>query len=132
MAHLKNVKVFIEELVNTFPEIRDEVFEEDYQGVLTWQIGCFERFTQKAVNNNDLATVKRCLDFVELNMNAVQFKIENSLVISYLGKLNFKENQNVEKSLPVSLKDIISELNNYYLSLSKDEKLNRFLKDLDS
>jgi hypothetical protein len=35
MIKEKDTKAFISELVNEFPEIRDEVMDEDYDGVIS-------------------------------------------------------------------------------------------------
>jgi hypothetical protein len=131
MADLKDTTVFINELVNTFPEIRDEVFDEDYEGLTSLQIGCFRRYAQRAIDGNDLDIFERCISFVETNINSVQFEIENSLVISFLGKLDFTKNENAIKLVPDSLKNIIEALANYYSNFSKDEKLMKFLRELD-
>jgi hypothetical protein len=130
MSSLKNDKVFIKELIRKFPKIKEDILDEDYLGITSLQIGVFRRFTQSAINNNDLVLVKKCFDFVLANIDLVMPEIENSLVVSYLGKLSIPLNSSVEKLLPPKLKDIIDKLNSYYLLLSKDEKLNKFMEGL--
>ncbi|BAU52314.1 DUF7674 family protein [Mucilaginibacter gotjawali] len=130
MTKLKNQKIFISELVDTFPQIKSEVFDEDYKKFISLQIGCFRHFTQNAIDAGDLETVKKCFEFVDINFNAVVFRIENSLMISYLGKLEIARDSEVEKLLPVKLKKAKEELAAYYESLSKDETLNKFLADI--
>lgn len=130
MTGKKTKAAFIEELVLTFPEIRDEVFDEDYLGLISLQIGCFRRFTQNAININDLETVQKCFDFVDNNLDIVEFDVENSLVISFLGKLNFDKNIGASKLLSSKLTEMIEVLKSYYSSFSKDKKLLNFLKDL--
>jgi hypothetical protein len=130
MNNLKNEQAFIKELISAFPEIKNEILDEDYAGLISLQIGCFKRFTQKAIDNNDLDVVKKSFQFVEANIGTVEHKIENALYISYLGKLNIVKNSKVEKLLPDSLKRALFELNAYNTSGSKNEKLNKFLNDL--
>jgi len=130
MSQAKNVKGFIDKLVSEFPEIKDEVLDEDYEGLITLQIGCFRRFTQKAIDDSNLILVGKCFRFVEDNINNVEFPIENSLTISYLGKLNIEPNSPIERLLPKELKDIIDTLHNYYQSPSNNEKFNKFIKGL--
>jgi hypothetical protein len=129
MNSLKSDEVFIQDLVNFFPELKDEIQDEDYTGIVTLQIGCLMRFTQDAINSNNLDCVIRCYSFVESNINEVEYKIENALYISYLGKLDFQINRNAEKLLPEKLKIALEELKAYDTSKSKNESLNKFLDD---
>jgi hypothetical protein len=130
MKRLKNHKIFIEEMVTAFPEIKSEVFDEDYLGAISLQIGCFRRFTQRAIDANKLDTVKKCFEFIDSNTGVVDFEIENSLCISYLGKLNIAKNSSVERLLSDKLKNVREQLTNYYESTSKNERLNSFLDGL--
>jgi hypothetical protein len=131
MKILKDQKTFINELVTVFPEINSEVYDEDYLGLISLQIGCFRRFTQKAIDNNDLDTVKKCFDFVDANLETAVFGVENSLMISYLGKLNIIECSAVDRLLSSKMKSAREQLTSYYESLSKDEKVNKFFDDLN-
>lgn len=71
------------------------------------------RFTQQAIDNNDLETVKRCFEFVEENLDKVIFRIENALVISYLGKLDFDKNPRAERKLYKRSMEILKALREY-------------------
>jgi len=130
MLDLKNDKNFINDLINAFPEIKEGVLDEDYEGLTSLQIGVFRRFTQKAIDANDLETVKKCFDFADENVGLVEHCIENSLYISYLGKLKFTSNNAAEKLLSPKQRNLIDELNKYYSTLSKNERVNKFLDDL--
>jgi len=125
----KDKKAFINELINTFPEIRDEVLDEDCIDIISLQIGCFRRFTQKAIDINDIVKVLKCFQFIDENIEKVGFNIENSLTISWLGKLNFDKNKNAYAHLSSALKDSYINLHQYYEEQPKNEKLNSFLKD---
>jgi hypothetical protein len=129
MSHLKNQEAFINELISTFPEIKSEVLDEDYLGLVSLQIGCFRRFTQDAIVNNNLPLVKKCFDFIDKSIDAATQDIKNSIAISYLSKLDIKKGK-IETLLSFKLKNILNELNEYYESLAKDEQLNKFLHDL--
>jgi len=111
---LKTIDVFIKDWVDRFPEIAEEVLDEDYIGIFTLQIGCFKRFTQKAIDLGDLETIRKCFNFMEENISGVEFKIENALFISYLGKLDFKGSSQIENLMPQRLKKVLSELKIYY------------------
>jgi hypothetical protein len=130
MNNLMSTAEFMELLVHIFPEIREEVEDEDIEGLVTLQIGCFTRFTQKAIDNKDWTTVKKCFDFVMETMHTVEFRVENSLFISYIGKLKIPENSKAHKMLPEKFKEVRKALEEFYSTPSKNDKLNQFLKDL--
>lgn len=87
------------------------------------------RFTQDAIDLNDLATVKKCFDFVDKNLEAVVFEVENSLVISYLGKLKIIKNSSVETLLSVRSKDLRTTLKSYNESSFKNIKSTNPIKN---
>lgn len=130
MNNLKNEQVFIENLIDNFPELEEEILDEDYLGIITLQIGCFKRFTQKAIDSNDLATAKECFRFVDENIDQVEGKIENALYITYLGHLKFEKNNAAKKLLPDRLKSAIKDITTHENSTPKNNKLNDFLNDL--
>jgi hypothetical protein len=72
---LKNVENFVNDLINTFPEIKEEVLDEDYEGLITLQIGCFMRFINNAIKANNLVLFKKCMDFIQENINIVDKRI---------------------------------------------------------
>lgn len=106
----KDETIFIEVLICTFPEIKDEVLDEDWVDITSLQIACFTRFTQKAIDANDNDIVLRCFQFVDSNIDNVIFKVENSLTISWLGKLNFDKNKKAYGFLPPQLKELYTTL----------------------
>jgi len=124
---LKDQHSFIEDLVNHFPEIKDEVLDDDWTGLITLQIGCFMRFTQKAIDTNDITTIKNCFWFVDDNLDAVEFNVENSLTISWLGKLDFAKNKVAFDLLSTKLKNLYTQLRQWNTDIPKNQKLNTFL-----
>ena len=114
---LKNVENFVNDLITTFPEIKEEVLDEDYEGLITLQIGCFMRFINNAIKANDWVLIKKCMDFIQENINIVDKRIENSLVISCLGKLKIPKGSQVEGLIPKELKSIMETLEAYYDSM---------------
>jgi hypothetical protein len=119
---------FINQLIKTFPQIKEEVLDEDWAGVIGLQIGYFRRYTQKAIDTNNVAVALQCFLFVENIINNVEFAIENSLIIQWIGKLNFETNKDLFSSFPVGLKKLRDKLNDDYNKHSDNEKLNSFLK----
>jgi hypothetical protein len=125
----KDDKSFVNDLIKEFPEIRQDVLDEDYIGLISLQIGVFRKFTQDAINKNNLDLVTKCFQFIEKNFDVVNSDIRNSLYISYLGKLEIANNK-IKKMLPAKLKSAKEEIDIYYKSTSENDKLNKFLKDL--
>jgi len=137
MPELKDVNTFLNDLVTAFPEIKGEVLDEDYQDLIALQVGCLTRFSQAAIKAEDWKTVARCIKFVNESFDQVEFSVENSLAISYLGKLEFSQESMAEKLLPKNLCEIRETLLEYYESIrtqphftpkKKDKKKARYLR----
>ena len=126
----KKKRAFIDDLIKAFPEITDDVLDEDWRGLISLQIACFTRYTQNAIDSNNIPLSLKCFQFVEDHLNKVDLAIENSLIISWTCKLNFTNNDKLYVQFPSTLKEIRAEVENHYNSVSSNEKLNAFLKDI--
>jgi len=127
----KDYEFFIDELISTFPKIREEVLDEDWIGLIHLQVGCFTRYTQKAIDDNNISAALNCFQFVEERLNKVQFEIENALVISWMTKLDFTKNERLYNLISPDFKYLRKTFEDHYNNPSKKEKLNSFLKDLN-
>ncbi len=123
---------FIGDLVSTFPEIKEEVFDEDWVGLIHLQVSCFTRYTQKAIDNDDILLALKCFEFVENNLNKVKSNVNNALVISWIFHLNFNNNEQLFLSFPEELKQIYLKYESYCNNASTNKKPNDFLKGLQS
>lgn len=127
-------KEFIATMLETFPEIKDEVLDEDNNGIITLQIGCFKRFTQRAIDENNLEIVQKCFQFIDDTIEKAggksKSKVENAIYLSFLAKLNFDNNPNAKKYLSKKLLLAKNDLDQYEQSGSKNNKLNKFLNQL--
>ncbi len=103
--------------------------DEDWAGITSLQIGCFRRFTQTAIDTNNGTLALKCFQFVDDNIDEVEFSVENSLSISWLGKLNFDKNPILFNSLPAKLEKLYIHLQNEY-SKPLDKKVSDFLNDI--
>lgn len=99
-------------------------------GNITMQMGTFKRFTQKAIDENDIPTVEKCFEFISLYNSRVNHRIQNSIGITYLAKLIIRKNGKIEKLLPQELKNIRDSLKSYYNSMSQDEEFKKFLNEV--
>jgi len=110
---------FIEALVTKFPEIKDEVLDEDYDNLVSLQVGCFRRYTQKAIDANDRPTTLKCFQFADNCIDTVEFEVENSLAISWASKLKFDNHDDLHALLPGKLKLIRQGLLEAYEEIRK-------------
>lgn len=104
---------FLNDLGNQFPGIRTELFDEDYEDNSTLQIDVFLRYTLRLIENNDVDAIKTCLDFVDSHISGISRRYENSLVVSYLGKINF---------LPPSIRRLLSKRLLVYVEALENHK----------
>lgn len=112
---------FVEQLLTEFPEIRDEVTDE--AGLLHLEMSCFARRTQKAIDEENRADLKRCFDFASRVLENADPDVENAVIVSYLENLDFRDGERnhnwaIEMMHP-ALKDGLDELNRHMEELAK-------------
>jgi hypothetical protein len=112
-----NQQGFLQELTEYFPYLKDDIFDDDYEGLFSLQIGIFRNRTQEAIDNNDEIRVNSHIHFILKNFNRFDNKVENSIVLSYIQKLNFKN-----YPVPEKFQEIQDALNQYRESTYKDER----------
>ncbi|MBB6273363.1 hypothetical protein HDF26_003823 [Pedobacter cryoconitis] len=125
-----NNEEFITTLVSVFPEIKEDILDEDIDGLITLQIGCFRKFTQEAIDGNDLPVIKKCFQFINDNIGEVEYRVENAIYLSFLNKLNFDKNPNAKRLLSKKLLSAKDDLDKYDASKEINVKLNKFLDNL--
>lgn len=125
-----NNEEFINRLVSVFPDIKDDVLDEDIDGLITLQMGCFRKFTQDAIDGNNLIIIKNCFQFIDDHIGAVEFRVENAIYLSFLNKINFDKNPGTKKLLSKKILTAKDDLDNYDASKETNVKLNKFLDNL--
>lgn len=85
-----NKSQFIELLCSSFPYMETEIKDEDYDGLFSLQIGVFRQFTQSAIDQEDIPTLENHINFVLNYFEEFSEEVENSIVLQYIDKLNFK------------------------------------------
>jgi hypothetical protein len=129
----KDSRTFINELITAFPEIKDEVLDEDWIGLIHLQISCLTRYTQKAIEANDVSKALKCFEFVNSIIDQVSFKIENALVVSWVFHLTFQNNTELYKLFPIKLKELKIKFEQWekdYVTNSNNQQLKDFLNNL--
>lgn len=86
---LNGRKEFVSALVNEFPELREEVEDEIYSGLLHLEMACFARYTQDAIDQGDAERVSKCFNFADRFFVNADSNLNNALIVSYLENLNF-------------------------------------------
>lgn len=120
-----NSEQFIQELCKRFPSLKNDILDEDYQRLFSLQISIFRNYTQSCIDNGDFKKVDECINFIFENFNNLDSKVENSIVLSYIGKLDFKN-----YPIPKLLKEFKEALDSYNNSALNNQKLVDVLKKI--
>jgi hypothetical protein len=120
-----NKEQFIKEICDKFPYLKDEILDEDYGGLFSLQVSVFRENTQSAIDNCNNEVIETHLNFISKNFKSFDNEVENSIVLSYIGKLDFKN-----YPMPKLFQDIQAELAIYNQSAHKDETLIKVLKKI--
>ena len=120
-----NKKDFLNKLIQCFPDIKEEILDDDYNGLFSLQVGVFRDITQKAIDTHDLENVEKYTQFILDNFDDFDDDVNNSIVLSYIQKLNFKDYKT-----PSFFMNFQKELKEYEQSSYTDEKLIDFLKSI--
>ena len=120
-----NKKDFLNKLIQCFPDMKEEILDDDYNELFSLQVGVFRDITQKAIDTHDLENVEKYTQFILDNFDDFDDDVNNSIVLSYIQKLNFKDYKT-----PPFFMNFQKELKEYEQSSYTDEKLIDFLKSI--
>ena len=120
-----NKKDFLDKLIQCFPDMKEEILDDDYNELFSLQVGVFRDITQKAIDTHDLENVEKYTQFILDNFDNFDDDVNNSIVLSYIQKLNFKDYKT-----PSFFMNFQKELKEYEQSSYTDEKLIDFLKSI--
>lgn len=118
---------FIEEMIARFPQVKEEILDKDYAGSINLQMGVFKRFTQESIDSNNTLLITACFDFINSAFHTVTFDVENAIIITYLGHLNFLGNKDAERLLPARLAEVTYSVKRYQ-NREPNEGIKQFLK----
>ena len=104
-----------------------EIKDEDYDGLFSLQVGVFRQFTQSAIDQEDIPTLENHINFVLNYFEEFSEEVENSIVLQYIDKLNFK---NI--SPPTLFTRFKEALKSKREEATKDEEFLRILSKLKS
>lgn len=113
-------KRFVEKLSMRFPELKPELNDECIKGNITTEVDVFLRYTQNAIDSGNEAVAEKCFSFLQEIMPSLDHETENSIVISYLGRLNFRSHPQYLRLLSPEMKEVVSRLEQYYKKLREE------------
>ncbi|UQA74202.1 hypothetical protein K2F45_20675 [Sphingobacterium siyangense] len=110
---MKDQDLFIKELIQLFPSLKEEFLDEDYRDSITFQMGSFKRFIQQAIAKNDGDKFDAMVVFLNKNLPLVDKRVQNAVYLSFLGKLDFSKNPDFKKRLGQHLGEAYTDIENY-------------------
>jgi hypothetical protein len=84
-------------MAEQFPEIEEELFDEDYVGLIHLQMGVLTRYTNNSIEKARFDEVQRIFDFFSIVIDKVDLTIENAFYVSFLEHLNMDGKSEKEK-----------------------------------
>ncbi|MFM7856566.1 MAG: hypothetical protein ACKO96_32745, partial [Flammeovirgaceae bacterium] len=81
---------FLKLLVDHFPEIKNEVLDPDYDGLIHLQVGGLYNYANKCVDTKRFDELKKIFDFFEATVTKVHTTVENAVYVSFLEHVDFK------------------------------------------
>lgn len=95
-----------------FPQLNEEFAEAE--GLLHFEMATFSRFAQKAIDHNDLNTLKRCYGLLAGVINTAPSEVQEAVHVSFLEHLNFERSPygaEARRLLPPVLLKALDEVN---------------------
>lgn len=77
-------EAFLFSLAEAFPEIAEEVLDEDYAGLIHLQISPMARYANQLISARQFETLKKLFDFFHHVVKKVDSVTENALYVSFL------------------------------------------------
>ena len=84
-------------LAEQFPEIEEELFDEDYAGLIHLQIGLLANHTNENIEKARFDEIQRIFDFFSVVIEKLDSTTENAFYVSFLEHLNMDGNSEKEK-----------------------------------
>jgi hypothetical protein len=83
-------KEFTQDLLTTFPELRDELQDEMVCGLLHFEVACFANYTQDAIDKMNYQRLTECYRFADNFFRSAVDELRNVLFVTSLecGRLN--------------------------------------------
>ena len=103
---------FVQLVLTEFPQLREEF--DEAEGLLHLEMATFSRFAQRAIERNDLDTLKGCYRLLAGIMKTAPPEVENAIYVSFLEHLDFERSAygaEARHLLPPVLMKALAEVN---------------------
>lgn len=120
---MKNKDLFIDDLIKVFPDVKEEMLDEDYSFSITLQMGRLKRYIQKAIDEDNSDIFDSMIVFFVENLPLVDDRVQNAIFISFFGKLDFLARPKFKQKLVKNLGKASIDLEKY-----RDEQLSEEIK----
>ncbi|GAB3723903.1 hypothetical protein GCM10027594_04920 [Hymenobacter agri] len=77
-------EAFLQSLAESFPEIAEEVLDEDYAGLIHLQVGAMARYGNRLIQTGRFDELQKLFDFFHHTVTKVDSNTENALYVSFL------------------------------------------------
>jgi hypothetical protein len=113
---------FTPALIEAFPELREEVEDEVYSGLLHLEMACFARYTQAAIDAGDHKRLGECYEFADRFFRVADDELKNAFYVSYLENLSFGRpgGEGAKSLMPPTLLEGWHEIMRYLEGLSRE------------
>jgi hypothetical protein len=113
---------FIEQLVNEFPELMEEIKADD--GLLHMQMGSFALATQGAIDAGDFEKLRKQFTLADRFFQGAAPDLQNAFYVSYLEHLDFRgpNGQRAQSFMSPSLRKGWQDIMKYLDELFKNKK----------
>lgn len=100
---------FIQLMAEQFPAIKDDVLDEDYDGLITLQVRFLANYANKCISTGRLDEVRRVLNFFEAVLPKVDIKVDNALHVSFLEHLDLdKDTDHAREATKLLSRELLS------------------------
>ncbi|WP_460557143.1 DUF7674 family protein [Hymenobacter daeguensis] len=107
-------KAFLQLLAEEFPEIAEEVLDEDYTGLIHLQVSCMARYANLLIQNGRFDALEKLFSFFHSVVKKVDSSTENALYVSFLEHVDMdgdsEKAKAARKLLPVEYLPVWREL----------------------
>ena len=112
---------FTPALIEAFPELREEVEDEVFSGLLHLEMACFARHTQAAIDAMDDERLGKCYEFADRFFRAADDELKNAFYVSYLENLSFGRpgGETAKSLMPPTLREGWHEIMRYLEELNR-------------
>lgn len=82
---------FMRRLRQEFPDLRDDLDQEGWAGLLYLETGSFARHAQHAIDEHDETLVRRCFEFADHAARHGDDQVQNAIGVAFLEHLNLQD-----------------------------------------